>query len=282
MTRLAALAGRIDAWGPQATGSTRAVALMRIGLGCIALVRFGDELAPYLMATLPGLVLGLAFFFFAACTILGIRARSSAAALGGTILTLYLLARHGMAMPGWSHHHVYLLAVALILLSLTDCGRSLSVDRMRALAAAGGAAPPPERGALLGQKLIALQLAALYFWTAVDKTDWAFISGQRLEQTFTWVYSGRALEVLLQMPWLLAAASIIVLVVEYWLAVAILMPKWRRAAILVGLSLHATFYLMLPVNTYSVTVIVLYLALLDPAAVHRFIDRMLGQTEPAR
>jgi len=34
-------------------------------------------------------------------------------------------------------------------------------------------------------------------------------------------------------------------------------------------------YVLLPVNTYSATVMVLYLALLDPDAVHRFLDRMI-------
>ncbi len=279
MSPLATFAERIDAWGPRATGSTRPAALMRIGLGGIALIRFGDELAPYLSGTVAELFLGAAFFVLAACTVLGLRARVAVAGLGGVVLSLYFLARMELGDPGWGHHHVYILGAGLMLLSLTECGRSLSLDRYRALAA--GTAPPREHGLLLGQRLIALQLAALYFWTAVDKTDWAFISGQRLEQTFTWVYSGRALEILLAAPWLLATASVVVLVVEYWLAFAILTRRWRRAAICTGLMLHASFYLLLPVNTYSVTVMVLYLALLDPAAVHRFIDRMLGQPEPA-
>ena len=58
---------------------------------------------------------------------------------------------------------------------------------------------------------------------------------------------------------------------------AVLVPRWRRWVVPVGLSLHATFYLMLPVATYSATAMVLYLALLDPAAVHRFLDRMQGR-----
>jgi hypothetical protein len=280
MTHISTFVERIEAWGPDATGSTRAAALMRIGLGCIALIRFGDELGPYLSGSFAELMLSAAFFIFAASTVLGLRSRVASAGLGSVILALYFLARLELGAPGWGHHHVYLLGAGLILLSLTDCGKSLSLDRARALASSP--IPPREEGVLLGQRLITLQLAALYFWTAVDKTDWAFISGQRLEQTFTWVYSGRALEVLLYAPWLLATASVVVVVVEYWLAVAILIRKWRRLAIFTGLALHCSFYLMLPVDTYSVTVMVLYLALIDPATVHRFIDRMLSQPEPAR
>lgn len=269
-------------WGPDASGSTRAAGLMRIGLAAVALIRFGEELAPYAMNGAMGLVLSALFFGFVLGAILGHRARLSVAGLGATIMLFYSLGIIGIAPATWTHHHVYLLGAGCLLLSLSDCGKSFSVDRLRALAAAAPGRAAAETGSLMGQRLIALQLAALYFWTAVDKSDWAFISGQRLEQTMTWVHSGRALEFVLQFPALLALASVIVLVVEYWLAVAILTRRWRQAALLVGLSLHVSFYLLLPVNTYSITVIVLYLALLDPAAVHRFIDRMLGQPEPAR
>jgi hypothetical protein len=40
--------------------------------------------------------------------------------------------------------------------------------------------------------------------------------------------------------------------------------------------MHATFYIMLPVATYSATIILLYLAFLDADRVHRFIDQLVG------
>ncbi|MEM6482849.1 MAG: HTTM domain-containing protein, partial [Pseudomonadota bacterium] len=184
----------------------------------------------------------------------------------------YALTQAGVGLVGWNHHHVYILGVSCIFLSLTDCGRSYSFDRWRKLQNDGYG--DPEFGTLWGQRLIALQMSALYFWTAVDKTDMAFISGQRLEQIFLWSYSGRVLEVFLTSPMLLAAMSIAVVVVEYFLAFAILSQRWRKVAIPVGLSMHATFYLMLPVDTYSATMILLYLALLDPNAVRTFTERM--------
>lgn len=271
------LSQRLAAWGPDAQGSTRAAGLMRIGLGCIALIRFGGELAPWAVNDLVGLAFGSVFFIFMAATVIGASSRTSVAGLGLIIMLFYALGAAHIGPLTWAHHHVYLLGVACLLLSLSDCGKSFSLDRLREMKAAPHGRPVAEYGALWGQRLIALQLSALYFWTAVDKTDWAFVSGQRLEQTFVWVHSGRALEVFLDWPILLAAASIAVLVVEYWLAVAILMARWRKAALLVGLTMHATFYLLLPVNTYSITVMVLYLALLDPRSVHDFIDRMTGQ-----
>ena len=73
---------------------------------------------------------------------------------------------------------------------------------------------------------------------------------------------------------MLAALSFAVVVVEYFLAYAILTRRWRKVAFCIGLSMHATFYLMLPVSTYSATMMLLYLALLDPKTVRDFTDRI--------
>jgi hypothetical protein len=278
-TDLRDLLARIDAWGPSFTGSTRAAALMRIALAVIAITRFGGEIGFHQAQSLFSLLLASLFFLFVAMMFVGYLSRLACFATGLSVLVLYLSGALTQT-AGWAHHHVYLLAVACLLLAMTDCGRSYSIDRLRAVNAARRAQPirddPPEYGLLLGQRLITLQLSAMYFWTAIDKTDRAFLSGERLEQTFVWVYSGRALEFVLAYPGLIAALSIMVVIVEYVLAVAILVPRWRIWALPIGLALHAGFYLMLPVHTYSATAMVLYLALLDPARVHSFIDRIQG------
>lgn len=271
---------RLVAWGPEAAGSTRPAALMRIALSAIAVARFGPDLIVAHAATLQDAVLGLFFFALALAGFIGYRSRAAIGGLGILVLGLYARGELGFGPLPWAHHHVYILGMTCVLLSLTDCGRSFSVDRALDLAARGTEGAVPEHGALWGQRLIALQMSALYFWTAVDKSDWAFISGQRLEQIFVWTYSGRVMEGLLAYPALLAVMAIVVVVVEYWLAVAILLPRSRRIAIPVGLALHATFAVMLPVRTYSITMMVLYLALLDPGVVHRFIDRMVGRPDP--
>ena len=92
----------------------------------------------------------------------------------------------------WTHHHTYLLAVAALLIALTPCGRSYSVDRYLAVMRAGhaGLPPPAERGNLWGLRLIVVQLSVLYFFSAFDKTSYAFLSGARLEQIFLWYYAG--------------------------------------------------------------------------------------------
>ena len=278
------LAARLDQWGPSFTGSTRAAALMRIGLAVIAITRFGGEIGFYQAQNPAILLLSAIFFLLVTMMFVGYLSRLACIGTGLSVMCLYTLGA-ATQTAGWAHHHVYLLGTACFLLALTECGRSYSIDRWRALSAARRARPPQaeprEYGFLWGQRLIALQLSAMYFWTAIDKTDQAFLSGQRLEQTFVWVYSGRALELVLAYPALIALLSVIVVIVEYILAVAILVPRWRIWALPMGLALHAGFYLMLPVHTYSATVMVLYLALLDPARVHNVIDRIQGHDRVA-
>ncbi len=88
----------ITQWGPEATGSTRAAGLMRMGLGAIALIRFGKELAPYAINGLIGLSLTVLFFSFAFTTILGIRARLSVAGLGAMIMLFYAFGLNGIGL----------------------------------------------------------------------------------------------------------------------------------------------------------------------------------------
>lgn len=265
-------------WGAQAHGSTRPLALMRIALAVLTFVRFGAELSLYQGDSLSFLLLGVAFFALVTMMLVGYMAQAACAGVAIMLATMYFYMGHVLGQPGWGAHHIYILLAGVSLLALSPCGRSYSVDRYRELMRGR---ETPERGPLWAQRLIALQLGALYFWTAVDKTNWSFLSGERLEQAFTWTYTGRALEPLLAMGPLLPALAVVVVLVEYALAFAIFVRPWRAFVLPMGLALHATFYVLLPVNTYSATMMALYLALLDPDAAHRFLDRMQGHGVPA-
>jgi len=263
-------------WGADAQGSTRPLGLMRIAIATIVFVRFANEVSLYQGDSLSFVLLGVAFFGLTSMMLVGFKAQASCAGVALTLMTMHFYMGKMHGYPGWSSHHIYILIVSVVLLALSPCGRSFSWDRYRALSQAQDARDiPPEYGDLWPQRLIALQLAALYFWAAVDKTNWSFLSGQRLEEAFIWSFTGRALEPLISLGAILAVLSVIVVVVEYFLAFAIFVRRWQMFVLPLGLALHAAFYVLLPVNTYSATVMVLYLALLDPDAVHRFLDRMI-------
>jgi hypothetical protein len=262
-------------WGGDAQGSTRPLGLMRIALAVIVFARFGNEVSLYQGESLSFVLLGVAFFVLTSMMLIGHKAEAACAGVALTLMAMHFVMGRVYGYPGWASHHIYVLVVSVSLLALSPCGRSFSWDRYRALAR-DPRSVPPEYGELWPQRLIALQLAALYFWTAVDKTNWLFLSGQRLEHAFTWAYTGRALEPLISLGPLLAVLAITVVLVEYFLAFAIFVRRWQAFVLPLGLALHAAFYVLLPVNTYSATMMVLYLALLDPDAVHRFIDRIQG------
>jgi Vitamin K-dependent gamma-carboxylase len=267
-------------WGAEAQGSTRPLGLMRIAIAVILFVRFGNEVSLYQGDTLAFLILGVLFFGLTSMMLVGFMAEVSCAGVALLLMLMHFYMGRLDDYPGWSSHHIYLLVVSTSLLALSPCGRSFSWDRYRAVAKARRARDiPPEYGPLWPQRLIALQLGALYFWAAVDKTNWPFLSGERLEQAFIWPFTGRTLEPLLSLGPMLCMLAITVVVVEYVLAFAIFVRRWQAFVLPIGIALHAAFYVLLPVNTYSATVLVLYLSLLDPDAVHRFLDRIQGHVD---
>lgn len=269
---------RIWRWGADFEGSTRGVGLLRIALALIVWVRFAGPMRFIDNEAAWQIPLSAAFYLVTTMMLIGWRAQLATALTALMIGFFYYWWGHAAPnpIPSWSGHHVYILFAGVALLALTPCGRSYSLDRWLALraAAAGGPPAPPERGPLWGQRLIVLQMCGLYFWTAVDKTGMHFLSGDRLEAIMIWGYTGRPLAPLMTDPLFAAPASAAVLIVEYLLPAGLLIRRFHRFAIPAGLALHAAFYVLLTVNTYSITMMALYLAVVDPDALRRFLDRM--------
>lgn len=269
---------RFIAWGPGSNGSTRAIALVRIGLALVIWARFGTGLTLHFNVVAWQLLLSTYFFVFTTFMLFGLYTRFSVFMVALCLAVFYFIFGYGGIRPEFFAHHIYLLMAVTFLLAFTPCGRSYSVDRYRAVRSARrqGLPLPPEHGNLWAQRLIVLQMASLYLWAGVDKTGAHFLSGDRLEAIFMWAYGGRPLENVLLTPELYISAAIAVVLVEYFLAVAILVRRALPVAVPIGLALHAAFYLILPLATFSITMILLYIAVLPPNAVHRMIDRLQG------
>lgn len=270
--------GRLLTWGPDFSGSTRPVALLRIGLALVIWTRFGRDMALHSNLESWQLVFSLWFFLFTFLMLVGLYTRVAVPVVALLLAGLYFGFGLGGVRPHYYAHHIYLMMVASAFLSLTPCGRSYSVDRLRAVLKAEreGASPPAEFGNLGGQRLIVLQMAAIYFWGAVNKTGPHFLSGDRLEAIFMWAHSGRPLESLFLSPTFLIVGSVAAVAVEYFLAFGILVRGLRPIAVPLGLAFHAALFVTLPLATFSISMFVLYLAVLDPDVVHRWIDRVQG------
>ncbi len=269
---------RLLAWCTEPAGSTRGVGLLRMALAAIILIRYGNEIAFFSHGDAAHTTLAVVFFVLTPLMFVGLHTRLVVALVAAMLFVMYYGFGFQPDKVGWNHHHSYILMIAVVLLAFTPCGRSYSVDRWREIATAErrGIEPRPESGRLWGTRLIGLQVSALYFWTAVDKTNWAFLSGQRLEQIMVWHHSGSVIEPLVMSPLFLVGASVAVVVAEYALAVAIHVRRLQPLAIPAALAMHAGFYMLLPVETYSITMIALYLVIVDADALHRFLDRLQG------
>lgn len=269
-----------------ATGSTRPIALIRIGLVLLLWARWGKELGLVGAADTSRLILGVLFFVFSFLTLIGFRTKIATLGLFLTLVVHYYV--HGILLQHWewTHHHAYALMVGSFVLAMAPSGQSYSVDRFLAVRAAqaGAGHVPAETGPLWAVNLLPVQMAALYFWAAVDKTDIAYLRGDWLARVMEWAYAGHPVYSLVTAPVFLITASVLVLLVEYYLAAAVLLRRWLYVTVPLGLGLHMVFATMLDVETYSLTMILYYLAVVPPGAVHRVIDTLgaAPQTGEAR
>ena len=265
-------------WALHTEASTRSSALLRLALVPVIWSRFARELLVFRDLSPSYLALSLSFFVFTTAMFVGVFSRLSTLATGLVLLTIHHYFGLELGREPWTHHHVYALAAGTFLCAATPCGRSYSLDRWRALrrAEARGEAPPPERGNVWGLRLIALQVCTIYLFAALDKTNLGFLSGDRMEHYLAWYYFGSEVPRSAWFHALMCASAVVTVVLEYALAVGLLFRRSRRWLIIPGLLLHGLFYVLLPVSTYTATMWVLYLAFLDPDAVHRWLERMQG------
>ncbi|AZO70256.1 MAG: hypothetical protein E5V92_08210 [Mesorhizobium sp.] len=271
-----AIAARFVGWAVDTEGSSRSSALIRVGLAMLFWSRWAGELLLYRDQSPAGLFLAANFFVATALLFVGYRSRVAAIWTGSVGLAMYYYFGFQLGREPWTHHHTYLLAVAALLIALTPCGRSYSLDRYLAVMRAerAGLAPPAERGNLWGLRLIVVQLSVLYFFAAFDKTNHAFLSGARIEAILLWYYAGSDYPA--GLAWLATIVSLAVVALEYCLAIGLPFRATRRYLVLPGLAFHAIIYVTLPVYTFSATMALLYLAYFDADAVDKVIARLQG------
>lgn len=268
-------------WALNSEGSTRGAGLIRIGLVLLIWSRYAGLLLFYKDMSSSGFLLSVNFYAATLLMFLGWHARFATAYTAVVLGFMYYYFGVHLNHEAWTHHHTYLLFIATCFLSLSPCGRSFSLDRYLQVAKAQerGEAPPQERGNLWGLKLIALQLSVIYFFSAWDKCNWAFLSGDRMEHYLMWYYLGSDYPTWPGFHVLMAAVAWATVVLEFALAFGLPFRRTRRYVIWPGIGLHALFFVLLPVRTYSATMVLLYLTYLNPEAIHRVTGMILGESQ---
>lgn len=267
-------------WCFRYVGSTRSAALIRIALAMMIWYRFayigGGNLYRH-----HNIVWLLAIQISTFCMFIGFWSRLSCAAAGlVALVTFYYFWQYNGNIV-WAHHHTYFIGICAVLLSLAPCGRSYSFDRFLATQrnARMDLPPPAEEGNLLGMRLLAIQLAALYFFAFWDKAFiadtnevyYSFFNGSRLQNIFLYEYYGSDFVFRPWMNILGAVAATATAILELILPL-LLIQRLQKWLVVPGLMLHLAFYFMLPLQTYSLTCMLLYLAIIDANKIHGLLD----------
>ena len=257
-------------WGLCYRDSTRSVGLIRIGLVLLIWSEWAGELILCRDIRLGAILLNSAFFLFTGLMCVGLWTRVSS--IGTAIIVSIMFNIH----QSFRHHHTFLLVMAILFIALTPSGRSYSLDRWLALRRSleSGLSPPAEIGNLWGLRLIAIQVSMVYFWTAYEKLYWGFLSGARIELLAYNYYAGFDYASIPGFSVFCAVIATTTVILEFLLAFGLYIPRFRKYLMPAGIVLHILFYLLLPIRTFTLAMILLYLAFIPATSVHRFIDNM--------
>jgi hypothetical protein len=175
----------------------------------------------------------------------------------------------------------------LVLLALTPCGRSLSIDRVLAVrrAQAEGREPPPERVPWWQVELFVIAIASVHLWIAIDCSQPEWLSGATIENDLMRLWSGSDLfsyrphvhTVAVALAWVATISA-------YLLAFGLLIRRWRPYLMWLGVALHfgvmLTFIATYLQSYYNLVMVATLIACFDPERLHQFISLQGDQPEP--
>lgn len=219
--------------------------------------RFHIPIVPESWVASPSTWAGLeaALLTMGVLVVVGIAARPALflSGLGG----IYLLLADRMRY----HHHIYTLYLMALLLAFAPCDRSWARGRRFA-------ADDERRGPLWAVRLLQLQLSIIYLSSGGSKlfdADWRsgrVLADRVLRQGYNAIAYGvpHAIVHFLSSPvggQLMAAGAICT---ELGMAVALWLPRTRRAAAWLGIAFHVTIDLTMGVDIFSwLAILILYL-----------------------
>lgn len=253
-------------------GSTLPAAILRLGLPLLLWARFAREVHPMRhVGEWEWWALAVAFYLTTSLMFVGLWSRLTTALTGGVLVWMIF----GFGVFGehddWAHHHTYAFVVPVLMLALTPCGASWSLDRWLALRRGDA---PPQTGDLWALRLIGMQLSAMYLWAAYDKTHMGYLGGDRLEQILGTLYLGSDYPEGAWFGAVTATSATLSVLLEYALAVLPWFERTRAPILVLGVLFHAVIYWTMPVGTYSLTMILLYVVFFPPDAVATLLQRL--------
>jgi hypothetical protein len=263
--------------GFEREASTRGFALYRLLL--VAVVFFyttkASQFHPgYVEAPPLRQLMGLLMMVSAWLAWLGFQTRVATAVLAFSWGFLHL--KWGMSeRPGQLMEDAHMLQ-ALVVLALSPCGRSLSLDRWLAVRRAEkhGQAIPPEMGPVWPAGLMIISLSCMYTWIFLGLATPTWFSGFAVEQI--WLSQWASSDAFARHPelahFICLAIAWIVLALTLVLAVGLLLPRFRVYMIALGVGLQLCIWPVVGMWPLTLTMLLVYAAIIPPEAVHRFFE----------
>jgi hypothetical protein len=265
--------------------SSRSLGVVRIMTSLDIIYEFASPFATHRMDQHPEILVLVWVMFIANWFVLfGYKTRWSTAilAISFGILHLYF-GRWLMVVPKLQQPVQVFQVIAV--LAIAPSGRSLSIDRALAVRRAlrEGREPPPERIPFWVLDILAVEVAAIYLWAGLDKTDAAWLHGERMEHYYMYWFGSS--DSLVYTPWVhgicvfLAWATTIV---ELALAVGLLFRRTRVYVVWLGFMLHIGILFVFAVTYFSMMMMTVLFACLPPQRVHEMISLMFREpSEPS-
>lgn len=241
-------------------GSTRLAGLLRIALVLLLWATWSYPFILHFDLHPLRLSLALAFYLASPLLLVGLWTPASAAVVAASLVGASLLL--GPSDPLWLQPHRQLATLLACLGVLLPAGRSLSLDRLRALRRArqAGRPAPDERGPLWPLRLLQLVASCLLLATALGQLSPAWRDGSALSAAPAW---GRPV------AWGLLLVHLVGAFGPWWRVT-------RTASLLLVGGVYLGLGLFMVTDTVPFAVIWLLCAFLDPQTVHRAIDRLHG------
>ena len=192
-------------------------------------------------------------------------------------------------------NHPYFFLLLLLLLMFAPSGKAFSIPALfrglvegsRNALARGGVTSP-----LTTQRLMQVQVSIVYFYAAIHKMTAQFLGGHVLADMMGGSVSNGRLGHLLA-GWLSPAAldgfrvsaanpefwvpaAWITVILELTLPFALWFPRWRIAAMAVGIPFHIAIGYTMRIEIFSAAMIASYVLFLDPETLPRVWQRMRG------
>lgn len=171
----------------------------------------------------------------------------------------------------------------ITILAIAPSGRSLSIDRALAVRKAKreGRAAPPEQVSYWVLDVFAVEIAAIYLWAGLDKTDPAWFRGERMEHYYMFWYGGS--DSLVYTPWIHDISVVMAwatTILELSLAVGLLFRRTRYYVVWGGFLLHIGILFYFAVTYFSMMMMTVLIACIPPQWVHNFISLLGSDPDP--